>query len=238
MYFILIGGAKGMDTTFELVRATKSMFAGRRESFRDIYDIALDDIYFQLQFVMCDEQNITKEIEKFFVNFSKGIFMTDSAEGIAELLNISVMQKTDEWVREKRREMLVAEERGSYPVPNSASTFLTGETLDDMEYTKALAGFLCNLPEIHRQTAVAFYYDNLSQDAIVDSLMIDSVVLKNRIAYIEKVLSDNLREYCKERHCAMTNVNSQRIRTALFELSKLYKYPYRDELYANIDARR
>ena len=225
-----------MDTTFELVRATKGLFSGKRECFRDIYDMSLDDIYFQLQFVMCDEKIITKEIEKFFVSFSNGIFMIDSAEGIAEWLNISVLQRTADWLRESRREMLAAEMRGSYPVPSTVGSFLAGEELDDMEYTKALAGFLCNLPEIHRQTAVAFYYANLSQDAIIDTLMIDTVILKNRIAYIEKILSDNLREYCKERRCAMINVSSQRIRTALFELSKLYKYPYKDDLYANIDA--
>lgn len=223
-----------MDTTFELVRATRGFLSGKREYFKDMYTLSLNDVYFQLQFVMCDEQHITEEIEKFFVKTYKSAFMVENAENIAEWLNISIHQTSSDWIRKNRADMLRNEAKGGYLPPQGHSEYLAGREIDEMEFNKVLVGYICNLPEIYRQTALAFYFDNLSEDAIVDAFMIDAITLKNRITFIEKSLAAEIHDYCKENKYMMVSVNSQKIRTALFELSKLYKYPYMEELFQNI----
>lgn len=220
-----------MDTTFELVRSTRSWLNGRKESFREIYDLAVNDVYFQLQFVMCDDRNITNEIEHFFLNMSKSVFILDKADNVAEWINEMALSQTYEWMTANRTEMVNAERRGMYPVPAPSNTYVSGSEMEDTEYKKVLSSYLCDLPELHRQTAMAYYFANLSEDKILDVLMLDKNTFKNRISYIEITLSNKVREYCKENGYMVNPADSRRIRAALFDLAKLYDYPYKNELF-------
>ena len=65
----------------------------------------------------------------------------------------------------------------------------------------------------------------------ITSLQIFETFGAERINFIEKTLTDRLAEYCKERGAAMPHVNTQRIGKAIAEISKLYRYPYAEELF-------
>jgi len=223
-----------MDTTYELVRSARGLMQGRLENLKNIFDISIDDIFFQLQFVMCDEQKINDELENFYLTFNHNVFLLDSADSVAEVINQSVTRQTNDWMRINRQGMLQAERNGAYVPPVFSETYIPGMEIMDAEYTKTLASFICTLPELYRQTALAFYYCNLPVEVLRDELLITEIALKNRITYIEKTLSQQMHGYCKDRGYQMKPVNSQRMRTALYELAKLYKYPYGEALFNNI----
>ena len=226
-----------MDTTFELVRAARGLNQGRPDSLRDIFYLSVDDVFFQIQFVLCDENKINGELEDFYVKVAKSGFMLDDPNNIAEFLNETALNRTGSWVRNNLYDQLQTEKRGGYQVPFFTEDFLSGDEIIDVEYTKAMGSFICTFPEIFRQTALAFYYANLPMDKITDALMIDSHTVKARTTYIEKILSQKMHGYCKERGYQSKSVNPQRIRTAMFELAKMYRYPYKDPLFANIATR-
>ena len=223
-----------METTYELIKATKGLLQGRPEDLRRVYDLSLNDIFFQMQFVMCEEQKITDNLEKFYVDVNRSLAMIGSPENIANWLNELVHQNIATWIRYNRPEMLNSEERGIYVPPSRVESFVVGHEAEDIEYTRALEHFLCRLPEIHKQMAVAYYYDDMSMDKMEEIFMIDSKMINNRITYIEKSLAEMMGQFCKEHRYTTKNINSQRIRTALIELASLYKYPYEDALFENV----
>lgn len=223
-----------MDTTFELVRATRGLIQGRTENLKTIFDLSVHDIFFQLQFIMCDEKKINDELENFYLTFNHNAFMLETPDNIADVINQAVTRQTTDWMRINRQSMLQAERNGVYTAPVYSETYIAGSEIMDAEYTKTLASFMCTLPELYRQTALAFYYCNLPVDVLKEELLITEIALKNRITYIEKILNQQMHGYCKDRGYQMKPVNSQRIRTALYDLAKLYKYPYGEALYNNI----
>ena len=223
-----------MDTTYELVRAAKGLLKRGNESFRELYGLSVDDVYFQLQFVMADDENITQQIEDFYVELSKSIYLLEVPDRVAEWLNTQMLIFSARWLRKNRADLTRLEMSGAYDVKKVAEPYISGMEMEDMEYIRNLAGFLRNLPEIHRQTAIAFYYSNLSDETIKEYLFIDKPVLSKRTAYIEHKLNEEMRQVCLDRGFQMKTVTTQKIRTALFELSRAYKYPYKEELYSNI----
>lgn len=223
-----------MDTTYELVRATRGLMQGKSESLKTIFDLSINDVFFQLQFIMCDEKKINDELENFYLTLNHNAFMIDSADAIADVINQAVTRQTTDWIRINRQSMLQAERSGVYVAPVYSETYIAGSEMMDAEYTKTLASFICTLPEIYRQTALAFYYCNFSMETIRDELLITDIALNNRTTYIEKILGQQMHGYCKDRGYQMKPVSPQRIRTALYELAKLYKYPYGEALYNNI----
>lgn len=226
-----------MNTKYELISAAKYFMKGNTADFRKIYDIALDDMFFQMQFVICDDNTISKHLEDFFVYLAKSFFMLESANDVAEWINENVTQKTGEWIRKNRTDMLYAEENGAYSVPVISDTYISGADIPDAEYMYALETAICELPEIHRNTAIAFYYDNLSMGKLADLLFMDEKLLKNRIVYIEKTLMGSMQRYCKEHGYQMKPVTAQRILMALSEMQKMYRYPHPDALYEIIASR-
>ena len=74
----------------------------------------------------------------------------------------------------------------------------------------------------------------MPMEKITEVLETTRFEISERINYIEKTLTDKLADYCKERAAAMPHVNAQRISKAMAEISKLYRYPYAEELFANI----
>ena len=57
----MIGGIN-LNTKYELISAAKYFMKGNTADFRKIYDIALDDMFFQMQFVICDDNTISKHL--------------------------------------------------------------------------------------------------------------------------------------------------------------------------------
>lgn len=220
-----------MDITYELLRATKGFMQGRSEDFWRIFELSIDDMYFQMQFIICDEEQISYHLEKLYTYFIQNAFMLDAPEQVAEWMNETVLQRTSDWLRKNRQDMLQAEAQGAYAVPMVADMFIPGNDMEDAEYTRTLENYLCTLPEIHRMTALGFYYSRLPIDKIEEATLLDASVIKNRTGFIERTLSGQMQEYCKERGCRMKPITSQRLLTALCELQKLYRYPHAEELY-------
>ncbi|HOO79425.1 MAG TPA: hypothetical protein PLQ04_03460 [Lachnospiraceae bacterium] len=223
-----------MDTTYELVKATRGFLQGHLDDFRRIFELSVDDMYFQMQFIICDEEQIDQELEKLYINVIQNFFMMEAPENIAEWMNETVTQFTSDWLRTNRRDMLMAENRGAYAVPMVSEVYIPGNDMEDMEFTKMLENFLCTLPEIHRQTALAYYYNNLSMDKLVDILMLEASAVKRRTSYIEKNLILQMEEFCKEHNYRTRSLNSQKILMALVDLQKLYRFQRTESLYNSI----
>jgi len=223
-----------METTFELIKAAKAFMSGRSDGLRQIYELSIQDVYFQFQFVMCDPHNINRYLEDFYAKLSRNTYGLESPEAITAWINETVLEYSGDWIKRYRREMFNAEKGGMYKTSKAMKPYLSGIEIDGNEAIRAIENFICELPEIHRQTALAYYYCNLPMEKIKEVLEVDQFTISDRINFIEKTLTDNLAKYCKERNAAMPPVNTVRINKALSELSKLYKYPYVNELFENI----
>ncbi len=224
-----------METTYELIKAARGLSQGKFDNLRKLFDLSLDDIFFQMQFVMNEERKITDNLEDFYINLAGSAFVLGAPEGIAQWLNESAHSTITKWMNTSRREMLSAEERGMYDSSQMMfETFVPGREADEIEYTRAIEEAICKLPEIHRQTAIAFYYDDLPMESMEELFMVDSFVINKRITYIEKNLSQYMSSFCKEHRYQIKKVSSQRIRSALIELASMYKYPYADALFENV----
>lgn len=223
-----------MNTTYELVKSAKYFMQGHSDDFWRIYEMSIDDMYFQLHFIVCDDRQTDALLEKLYIYFAQNTFLLDNPNDYALWMNETVSQFTADFLMANRREMLAAETAGAYEVPAGPDAYLPGNEIDDIEYIRTLENYICNLPEIHRQTALMFYFDNLTMEKMVDILQMDALKIKKRIAFIEKTLNRQMREYCKERGYSMPYVDSHKILRALAELGKLYRYSDAEKLFNQI----
>ena len=226
-----------METTYELVRCARSLTQGRPGSLNEIFNLTLNDIFFQIQLILCDENKINDELERFYIGVSKGRALLDNPNNVAQWLNESAVAAIVNIFREKYVNQLTEEKLGAYKVPMYVETYLTGDEIPDVEFIKTLSAFICTLPELHRMTALAFYYDGLPMDKITELFERDSATIKARLTYIEKILGQKIHAYCEQRGYSAKSINPQKIRQALTDLAKLYSYPYGDILYNNVVAR-
>lgn len=207
---------------------------GHSDDFWRIYEMSIDDMYFQLLFIVCDDRQTDALLEKLYIYFAQNTFLLDNPNDYALWMNETVSQFTADFLLANRKEMLAAETAGAYEVPTGPDAYLPGNEIDDIEYIRTLENYICNLPEIHRQTALMFYFDDLTMEKMVDILQMDALKIKKRIAFIEKTLNRQMREYCKERGYSMPYVDSQKILRALAELGKLYRYSDAEKLFNQI----
>lgn len=233
VYFDKLGGAF-LDTTFELVKSARYFMQGHSDDFWRIYEMSVDDMYYQLLFVVCDEVQTEQLLEKLYIYFVQNSFLLENPEDYASWMNETVSQFTADWLKENRQNMLMAEASGAYAVPVGANAYLPGNEIDDLEYIRTLENYICNLPEIHRQTALMFYFDNLPMEKMEEILQLSATEIRNRIGFIEKTLDQQMQAYCKDRGYSMKNVDAQKILRALSELAKLYRYMNAEATYNNI----
>ena len=226
-----------MDTIFELVRATRSLKQGRPGAFREVFNLTVCDVFYQLQFVLCDKEKINDELVKFYTKLSGSAYLLDSADHIAELVNDSVLRQSLDILSHNFSDQYDKEKRHEYNVGFYSEDVLSGPQISDTEYHMTLMNYICTLPEIFRHTALAYYYDNLPMEKLVDILNVDSETIRSRITYIEKTLAHQMHSYCKKKGYSKRVFNPQKIKVAMVGLYKLYKYPYPDELFANIQAK-
>ena len=223
-----------MDATYELIKAAQKFMQGRSDGLFQVYERTVDDVFFQLQFVMNDASHINDALEQFYIKMSKNAFGLDKAEDIIPWINESIFEQTGNWIKQNNKDILDAEKRGVYKCQKAMMPYLPGIEIDANEAIRALENFINELPVLHKETALAYYYCNMPMEKLVEVLETSRFVISERINYIEKTLTDRLADYCRERGAAMPPVNTQRIGKALAELSKLYRYPYAEELFANI----
>lgn len=226
-----------MNTTYELVKSAKYFMQGHSDDFWRIYEMSIDDMYYQIHFIVCDDQQTDALLEKLYIYFVQNAFLLDNPNEFASWMNETVSQFTADWLAVNRQDMLAAEDAGAYEIPIGADAYLPGNEIDDLEYIRTLENYICNLPEIHRQTALAFYFNNLPMEKLVDILHMDALKIKKRIGYIEKVLNQQMRMYCKDRGYSMPYVDSQKILRALAELGKMYRYPEAEKIFNQIRIR-
>lgn len=207
---------------------------GHSDDFWRIYEMSIDDMYFQLLFIVCDDRQTDALLEKLYIYFAQNTFLLDNPNEYASWMNETVSQFTADFLAANRKEMLAAETAGAYEAPTGPDAYLPGNEIDDLEYIRTLENYICNLPEIHRQTALMFYFDDLPMEKMVDILQMDTLKIKKRIAFIEKTLNRQMREYCKDRGYSMPYVDSHKILRALAELGKLYRYPDAEKLFNQI----
>lgn len=223
-----------MNTTYELLKSAKYFMQGHSDDFWRIYEMSVDDMYYQLLFIVCDDRQTDALLEKLYIYFVQNAFLLDDPNEFAVWMNETVSQFTADWLAANRQDMLAAEQAGAYEIPVGADAYLPGNEIDDLEYIRTLENYICNLPEIHRQTALMFYFDDLPMEKMVDILHLDTLTIKKRIGYIEKTLNQQMRMYCKDRGYSMPYVDSQKILRALAELGKMYRYPDAEKIFNQI----
>lgn len=220
-----------MQTSYEFLKATKGVKSRNPESFKDFIGLSASDMFFQIKFVVCEDQDTNEELVGLYKYVKKNLFMLENVNEVADWINEIVVERNSAWILKNRRDQLDAEKRGVYTAPTVPDVFSRGIDMESTDYTKVLAGLICNLPEIYRSTALAFYYNNLSLTKMGDIMNVDAAMLKERVAYIEKLLNNQMKEYCKTNGFTFVAVDAQKIRTALIEIGKMYKYPYAVELH-------
>lgn len=220
-----------MEMTYELLKASRDFMQGRNDGLFRVYERTLDEVYFLLQFVMNDSAGINEALEQFYIKMSRNAFGLEKADMILSWITESVFEQTGEWIRKNASEEIAAEKRGAYKCNKAMMPYLPGIEIDGGEAIRALENFITELPVIHKQTALAYYYCNMPMEKITEVLETTRFEISERINFIEKTLTDRLAEYCKERGAAMPHVNTQRIGKAIAEISKLYRYPYAEELF-------
>lgn len=223
-----------MNTTYELVKSAKYFMQGHSDDFWRIYEMSIDDMYYQLLFIVCDDAQTDALLEKLYIYFAQNAFLLDDPNEFALWMNETVSQFTADWLAANRQDMLAAEQAGAYEIPVGADAYLPGNEIDDLEYIRTLENYICNLPEIHRQTALMFYFDDLPMEKLVDILHLNALTIKKRIGYIEKILNQQMRAYCKDRGYSMPYVDSQKILRALTELGKMYRHPEAEKIFNQI----
>lgn len=220
-----------MNTTFELVKAARYYLDGKKDDFMKIFSLSLNDLYFQTYFITTDPNRIVEQLVDLYARVVRETAILNSPDSIAEWLNKAVTENNGQFLELERKEQLMAERKGELPAPQVPIEFLNGVDMEEAEFTVVLENALCKLPEIHRATAVAFYYDDLSSEDICEALQIDPMTLKNRLTYIEKAVTCDIHNYCKERGYKMKAVDARRILLALAELQRGYVFPDPAGLY-------
>ncbi|MBR1472136.1 MAG: hypothetical protein IJ600_10910 [Lachnospiraceae bacterium] len=226
-----------MVTTYELQKRMKGFVSGHTEEFLDIYRITADDMYYQLQFIICDEAKSAALLEEFFYKLPKLTFETEPQTELAGWLNEKITQVTTRWLQENRSDMVRAEQIGLYIPPNSIDRYLPGIELSQADFTHALAERICNLPELYRQTALAYYYNSFSAAQLSALLEIDNMRLRKRIEFIEKTLFSQMQDYCYSNKVAMSKLDMVAIRMALIYIQQYYSYENKEAFLLSLQQR-
>lgn len=222
---------ENLNTTFELVKSARYYLEGKKEDFARIFSLSLNDLYFQTYFITTDPNKIVEQLVDLYARVVHETAILESADHIAEWLNKVVTENNGLFLLKERAEQLKAEAKGELQPPQVPIEFLNGVEMDDAEFTVVLESALCKLPEIHRATAIAFYYDDMTTDSICECLQTDPGTLKARLSYVEKFVTREIHNFCKERGYRMKAVDARRILIALSELQKGYVFPDPNGLY-------
>lgn len=169
-----------------------------------------------------------------YVKLLKNSMLLESANEAADWLNEGAIEKTTEHLMRQRQDMIIAEKKGAYEPPRDTGLYTTGPEMSDYDFMNLLENMICNLPEIHRQTALAFYYDGIDLNKMSDIMMVDVATLRRRIEYIENTLVIQMKDFCKKSKYSYTTITPQRILAALNELAVLYRYKDIQGLYDRI----
>ena len=220
-----------MVTTYELQRRMKGFISGNVQDFLEIYRITVDDMYYQLQFIICDETKTALLLEDFYNNLSKSAFELEAQSELAGWINEKITQVTTRWLNENRATMVRAERSGMYVPPMPTDRYLPGIEMSQADFTHILAEKICNLPEIYRQTAIAYYYNGFRQDQMNTLLESDTMRLKKRIEFIEKTLLAQMQDYCYANKVAMSKLDMVAIRMAMIYLQTYYHYANKENFY-------
>ena len=220
-----------MITTSELQKRMKGFKSGNVQDFLDIYRITVDDMYYQLQFIICDEAKTALLLEDFYNNLQKSSFELEQQSEMSTWLNEKITQVTTRWLNENRANMVRAERSGLYIPPQPADRYLPGIEMSQADFTHVLAERICNLPEIYRQTALAYYYNGFKQEQLNTLLESDTTRLKRRIEFIEKTLLAQMQDYCYTNKVAMSKLDMVAIRMAMIYLQTYYHYANKDNFF-------
>lgn len=223
-----------MRTTFELIKATSAVIKGNKAAFADVLKLSINDMFFQTYFIVCDEAKTNECLYELYTKLLRNSLWLESADDAANWLNEAALEKTSTFLMKNRQDMIVAEKRGVYIPPRDMGVFTTGPELSDADYMKLLQNMICNLPEIHRQTAIAFYYDGMDIAKMSDIMMIDVPLLRKRIEFIEATLVTQMKDYCKQANVSYVTITPQRILAALNSLAEMYCYMDSEGLYNRI----
>ena len=220
-----------MITTYELQKRMNGFKSGNVQDFLDIYRITVDDMYYQLQFIICDESKTALLLEDFYNNLQKSAFELEQQSEMSTWLNEKITQVTTRWLNENRANMVRAERSGLYIPPQPTDRYLPGIEMSQADFTHVLAERICNLPEIYRQTALAYYYNGFKQEQLNTLLESDTTRLKRRIEFIEKTLLAQMRDYCYANKVAMSKLDMVAIRMAMIYLQTYYHYANKDNFF-------
>ena len=220
-----------MITTYELQKRMNGFKSGNVQDFLDIYRITVDDMYYQLQFIICDEAKTALLLEDFYNNLQKSTFELEQQSEMSTWLNEKITQVTTRWLNENRANMVRAERSGLYIPPQPTDRYLPGIEMSQADFTHVLAERICNLPEIYRQTALAYYYNGFKQEQLNTLLESDTTRLKRRIEFIEKTLLAQMRDYCYANKVAMSKLDMVAIRMAMIYLQTYYHYANKDNFF-------
>lgn len=223
-----------MEATYELINAARGVMQGSAASFWRLYELTLDDVYFQLHYTMASENDINPELEKVFITLAREFSLLDEPSNVMRWINDVVTRQLSNWIEVHREATLLAEKAGKYDPPVYQDNYLPALEAEDYVYTQALENMLCGFPELYRSMIIALYYDDYTVEEVADMLMLEKSVIAKRMEYIEKTLAIKMEEYCKENKIAKKPITAQKIRSALFEMQKLYRYPYAEVLFNNV----
>ena len=92
-----------MITTYELQKRMNGFKSGNVQDFLDIYRITVDDMYYQLQFIICDEAKTALLLEDFYNNLQKSAFELEQQSEMSTWLNEKITQVTTRWLNETVR---------------------------------------------------------------------------------------------------------------------------------------
>lgn len=226
-----------METSYEVIKAVKYIMMGQKEDMIKLINYSVNDMFFQMQYIVCSDELIGSELADLYVYIAKNLFLLESADKAADFMNDTVVSRAANWLRKNRKDIVDAEKKGLYTAPPVNLAYSTAPEIEDIDMINELVRALCVIPEIHRVTALAFYYDDMDYERMSECLLEDVSTLKKRIEYVENILSAHIQKYCTEQGLKAKSVNAQRIRKALVELGKLYKYTGTDMLIGDVSNR-
>ncbi len=223
-----------MDTTFELIRVMRGAAKGNKDDFRKLFRVIADDMYFQVVLVVCDPVETDRVMKDLFSYIYRNALLIENPENAAEWINTVITQRTTSWLKVNRAAMIAADKKELYPVPTGPDAYLPGNEIEDEDFNRIMIEAVCNMPEVIRQTALAFYFDDLPMEVIIDSTDVDKSLIKRRCQFVERTCSFKVQDFCKANRLGMREVNSQRVRQVLKEMAGYYKYPSTEEVIVQV----
>lgn len=220
-----------MEATYEVISAVRGIRQGKPDSFKKLFMISLNEMYFQFYFTVANQNVINEELSRFYQSVDKQFSLLEKEGDIVDWMNQIAMNQINDWIATNCKDLLEAEKRGVYEPPVYEDRYLPALEASDLEYTKALMAIINEFPVIFRFIAVAIYFNNYTAEELADMLYVEKSVITKRIDYIKKVLAVRMQDYCAAKKIAKITINTQKIRTAMVELGKLYEYPYAEQLY-------